>query len=111
METEIENENVKARENFLLSINDKLVHEYKALLAYTKRVKPYKIVEVHNISNVPGETLLTLQVTNKNCILTMTAAEIMLNYSLNDFCDFHAEMIRRAAQGKLQDFLGGHASE
>lgn len=94
------------RENFLLSLLQKVVKEYKNLLELTRRAKPLKIIEIMNLSGAPGETKFAVQFTNKNCILKLTAAEIMCdNYDLNDFNDFHAEMIRQAAQGKLIEFL------
>lgn len=94
------------RENFLMSLLNKVTKEYKKLLEHTRRSKPLKIVEILNLSAIPGETRFTIQVTHKNSIVRLSAAEIISsNYDLNDFSDFHAEMIRQAAQGKLIDFL------
>jgi hypothetical protein len=94
------------RENFLISILNRVIKEYKTLLEHTRRSKPLKIVEILNLSTIPGETQFNIQVTHKSCIVRMSAAEIInSNYNLNDFSDFHAEMIRQAAQGKLIQFL------
>ena len=97
---------ITPRENFLMSILSKVIKEYKALLEHTRRNKPFKIVEILNLSKIPGETKFTIQVTYKNSLVHLSAAEIInANYNLNDFSDFHAEMIRQAAQGKLIEFL------
>lgn len=94
------------RENFLLSLLNKVVKEYKTLLDFTRRNKPLKIIEISHLSPIPGETKFIIQLTNKNCVLHLTAAELIGNeYSLNDFNDFHAEMIRQAAKGKMIEFL------
>jgi hypothetical protein len=94
------------RENFLMSLLYKVVKEYKSLLESTRRIKPFKIIEILNITMIPGETQFAIQVSNKNCIVHLSAAEIIsADYNLNDFSDFNAEMIRQAAQGKLVDFL------
>lgn len=93
------------RENFLLSIINKLIKEYKGLLALGKPPKPFKIIEIIQTSTIPGETLFVMQVTNKNCFLKLTAGDILKNYDLNNFTDFHAQMIQQAALGKLVEFL------
>ncbi|MEO8400313.1 MAG: hypothetical protein ABI597_00780 [Gammaproteobacteria bacterium] len=94
------------RENFLMSVLQKLASEYKALLAYTRGIKPFKIVEISQLSSIPGETKFIIQITNKHTILTLSAAEIISkNFNLNDFSQFHATLIRQAACGKLIDFL------
>ncbi|GEM_PF-1264157 len=94
------------RENFLLGLLNKVIKEYKALLEITRKTKPFKIVEIIYLSNIPGETKFAIQLTNKNCVLQLTAADIITNgYDLNDFNEFHADMIRHAVQGKLIDFL------
>lgn len=94
------------RENFLMSLLSRVTKEYKKLLEHSRRSNPLKIVEILNLSTIPGETQFTIQVTHKNCIVRLSAAEIInSNYNLNDFSDFHAEMIRQAAQGKLIEFL------
>ncbi len=104
--------NTTPRENFLMTLLHKITREYKALLDYTRRAKPLKIIEIKKLSDVPGETEFIIQVTNKNCILKLTAAKIISNdYNLDDFNDFHAEMIRQAAQGKLAEFLKHSHSE
>lgn len=98
--------NATPRENFLMSLLNKVIKEYKSLLEHTRRDKPLKIVEILNLSSIPGETQFTIQVTHKNCIVRLSAAEIISsNYNLNDFSDFHVEMIYHAAQGKLIEFL------
>ena len=95
-----------SRENFLISLLNKAIKEYKTLLESTRRTKPLKIVEILNLSKVPGETRFIIQVAHKNCILRLSAAEIIgSNYNINDFSNFHAEIIRQAAQGKLIEFL------
>jgi hypothetical protein len=94
------------RENFLLHILQKVISEYKLLVSHSRRAKLFKIVEILEISSVPGETRFAIQLTNKNCILKLTAADIISNnYNLNDFSNFHAELIRQASQGKLVAFL------
>lgn len=96
---------VSTRENFLMSIINKLTNEYKALINHFY-MKPFKIVDILNLSPVPGETIFIIQLTNKNIILELSAAEILQkNYDLNDFSAFHAEMIRKAGTGKLFEFL------
>lgn len=98
--------NYLSRENFLISLLNKVMKEYKALIETIRQIKPLKIIKIQHISSIPGETQFTIQITNKNCFLTYTAAEIINHgYSLDDFNEFHAEMIRQAAQGKLIDFL------
>ena len=57
------------RENFLMSLLNRAIKEYKALLEYTRRSKPLKIVEILNLSTIPGETRFIIQVTHKNCIV------------------------------------------
>ena len=94
------------RENFLMALLNKLIKEYKDLLDYTRQVKSFKIVDIIQLSPVPGETLFAVQITNKNCVLRLSAAEIVeKKFHLSDFPSFHAEMIRQAAQGKLESFL------
>ena len=98
--------NLTPREGFLMSLLSKIVNEYKTLLEHTRRNKPLKIVEILHLSPIPGETKFIIQITHKNCVAHLTAAEIINeNYDLTDFSDFHAEMIRQAAQGKLLEFL------
>jgi hypothetical protein len=101
MKTILKNSN----ENFLLALLQKVINEYKLLLESARKSKPLKIVEITVISTIPGETMLSIQVTYKNCILNLTAAEIIKNYNLTEFSDYHAEMIRQAAQGKICEFL------
>lgn len=67
------------RENFLMALLTKVINEYKALLEFTRRSKPLKIVEITHLSIVPGETKFAVQVANKHCVLSLTAAEIILN--------------------------------
>jgi hypothetical protein len=99
-------ENYTARENFLMSLLNKIMTEYKTLLEHLKRKKPFKIIEIIQFSPIPGESEFLIQVANKNCAIKLSAAEIINNgYNLDDFSDFHAEMIRQAAQGKLVAFL------
>jgi hypothetical protein len=93
------------RENFLLSIIYKLIDEYKSLYNSMQRKKLFKIVAIGNISSIPGETEFTVQVTNKNCALQITAADLIRDYNLSDFSEYHSDLIRAAAQGKLIEFL------
>lgn len=94
------------RENFLMGLLHKVVKEYKTLLEQTRRAKPFKIIDIAQLSAIPGETEFVIQIANKNCVLHLTAAEIIsASYNLDDFNDFHADMIRQAAQGKLVQFL------
>ena len=93
------------RENFLMAVINKLMGEYKALLNYF-HMKTFKIVDILSLSSVPGETIFIIQIAHKNIILQLSAAEILhKNYDLNDFSAFHAEMIRKAGEGKLFEFL------
>lgn len=94
-----------SRETLLMLLFNKITKEYKALLEYTRRQKPFKIIEIIELSNVPGESLFAIQLTNKNIICRLTASKIIKDYNLNDFNDFHAEMVRQAARGKLIEFL------
>lgn len=94
------------RENFLMTLLKKITKEYTALLELIKHNKPFKIVKIIEISNIPGETLFAIQLTNKNCMVTLKAAEIIGNgYDLNSFNEFHANMIREAGKGNLIEFL------
>lgn len=93
------------RENYLLSLLNKVTREYKALLALTRRAKPLKITEIVKLSAVPGETTFAIQITYKNCVLYLTAAEIITGYRLNDFNDYQAMIIQQAGLGKLIEFL------
>lgn len=95
-----------ARETFLMTLLNKITKEYKLLLERIHRTKPYKIVEMIEISSIPGESKFAIQVANKNFIVQLSAAEIINHqYNLADFNDYHAEIIRKAAQGKLVEFL------
>lgn len=94
------------RENFLVSLLNRVIREYRALLASSKSGKPFRIVEISHISVIPGETRFVVQLANKNCILQVSAADIISRgYDLSSFNDFHAEMIRHAVQGRLAVFL------
>ena len=94
------------RQNFLLSLLKKITQEYKALLDFTKNTKPLKIVEIIELSNIPGETSFAIQLSNKNCIVPLKASAIIQNgYNLNDFNTFHADLIREAGKGRLIEFL------
>jgi hypothetical protein len=94
------------RENFLTALLNKVINEYKNLLEHVRGSKPLRIIEIETLSNIPGDSKFTIQVRNKNSIAKLTAAEIISKgYSLNEFNDFHAEMIRQAALGKLINFL------
>lgn len=105
-EKDYSNNKLTPRENFLMSLLNKVVREYKALLEHTRYSKPLKIVEILYLSTIPGETKFAIQVKNKNCVIHLAAAEIISNgYNLNDFNNYHAEMIRQAALGKLIEFL------
>ncbi len=98
--------NFSGRENVLVYFLNKLMKEYKALLAFSRRSKPLKIVEIIEPSDIPGETRFVIQITNKNSIISLSAGDIITQgYNLNDFNDFHAEMIKQALAGKLIDFL------
>ena len=93
------------RENFLMSLVNKLTNEYKKLLNHI-HMKPYKIVDILSLSPIPGESKFTIQIAHKNCVLHLSAADILQkNYDLNDFSSFHAEMIRKGGEGKLIEFL------
>lgn len=93
------------RENFLMSLINKLISEYKTLINHF-HMKPFKIVEILSLSTIPGETKFAIQISHKYSIFPLTAAEILQqDFDLNDFSNFHAEMIRKAGEGKLVDFL------
>lgn len=95
-----------SRENFLMSLLNKVASEYKALLNLTRRTKPLKIVKIVHLSKIPGESVFAIQITNKNCFLTLSAAQIINDgYQLSDFNEYHADIIRQAALGKLIEFL------
>lgn len=97
---------VTVREGFLLSALNMIIGEYKALLTSFKRVKPLKVIEIIKLSKIPGETKFLIQITNKNCVLNLTAAEIIQqNYNLDDFSQYHADLIKYAANGKLLEYL------
>ena len=94
------------RENFLMALLNKVIDEYKNLLEHVRLSKPLRIIEIETLSSIPGDTKFIIQVRNKNSIAKLTAAEIISkNYDLGEFNDFHAEMIRQAALGKLINFL------
>jgi hypothetical protein len=94
------------QKNILKVLLDKLSKEYKALLEHLRQAKPFKIIEISNISSVPGETKFVIQILNKNSIVNLSAAEIIGDgYNLNNFNNFHAEMIRQALLGKILEFL------
>src|SRR5579864_2754960 len=97
---------ITPRENFLISLLNKMTREYRALLNYARQTKPFKIIEICTLSSAPGESEFLIQITNKNCAFRLTAAQVIQEgYKLEDFNEFHAEMIRQAAQGKLIEFL------
>lgn len=94
------------RESFLISLLNKMMKEYKTLLDQVRRDKPFKIIEISNLSSVPGETQFTIQVSHKNCFIRLSAAEIInSDYDLNEFNEFNAKIITLAAQGRLVEFL------
>lgn len=100
------NKIVSQRKKFLLFLLHKVTNKYKSLLSFYKRTKPLKIIEIVNLSKIPGETTFLIQVTNKNCVLNLTAADIIQqNYNLNDFSQYHADLIKYAANGKLLEYL------
>lgn len=95
------------RENFLLALLNKVIQEYKKLQEEFRGIKPFKIVGINYLSRVPGETQFLVQPAYKNCAIKLTAAEIIgEGYDLKSFSDFHAELIRQAAKGKIIEFLG-----
>ena len=100
------NPKLSPRESLLMGFLNKIIKEYKALLEYTRQSKPFKIVEISKLSNIPGETEFLIQIANKNYAFRATAGQIIQKkYNLHDFNDFHAEMIKRAAHGSLGKFL------
>ncbi len=103
MESKIHN---TTRENFLMAIIQRLIREYKLLLGQLRGTKPLKIVEILELSHEPGATQFLLQITNKNAFIQVSAADIISQgYKLHDFNDFHADLVRHAAQGKLLEYL------
>lgn len=98
-------DNFNQRENFLIAVINKLIEEYKSLRDSLQRKKLFKIVSINKISPIPGETEFTIQIINKNCALQVTAENLICDYNLTDFSNYHAELIRQAAQGKLIQFL------
>jgi len=106
MSDHLDLKNATKRESFLYALLNKVIKEYKTLLQLYKRKKQFRIVEILVLSDIPGETQFLIQIINKSCYFKLTAAKIIADsYNLNDFYDFHAEMIRQAAQGKLIQFL------
>lgn len=98
--------NITPREGYLMAMLHKVINEYKFLLNLTRKYKPLKIIEINHLSNVPGETIFSIQITNKNCIAKLSADEIIINqYNLDDFSKFHANMIRHAAKGTIINYL------
>ncbi|MBV9575430.1 MAG: hypothetical protein JO149_02270 [Gammaproteobacteria bacterium] len=94
------------RQNFLISLLSKVMQEYKKLLELSRHNKPFKITEIIELSNVPGETVFAVQLLNKNCVIPLKTSEIFSKgYNLDEFTDVHAEMICQAAKGTLLDFL------
>lgn len=94
------------RESFLMALLKKVAAEYRALVEYTRHVKPLKIIDIVELSNVPGETKFAIQVTNKNAVIKLRADEIVLSvFNLDQFSDFHAEIIRQSLIGKLDNFF------
>ncbi len=78
----------------------------KKWIAFFKQKKPYRIIEIIHLSNIPGESKFAIQITNKNLVIQLKASNIInSNYNLNYFSTFHADMIRQAALGKLFEFL------
>src|SRR3990167_5627669 len=101
-----EHSTLTPRESFLMGLLNRIIKEYKTLIDLTRRHKPFKIVELIELSNIPGETKFAIQLTNKNSVFILSAAEIINNkYNLNDFNAFHAEMIRQASMGNLANYL------
>lgn len=93
-------------ETFIKLLFQKIANEYKALLEYTRGIKPFKIIEIEQLSSIPGETKFIIQVVNKNSVIALTAAEIIITYSdLNEFSKFHATLVRQAAHGNLVNFF------
>lgn len=102
------NNPLSPRENFLMGLLNKVIKEYKNLVEMTRKSKPYKIVNILELSSVPGDTKFAIQISYKNTVIALTAADIVsqsTTYNLNDFSDYHADMIRYAAQGKLSEFF------
>lgn len=100
------NTNFSPRENFLISLLNRIITEYKNILAFTRRTKALKIVEISKLSSIPGETEFKIQIAHTNSILKLSAAKIINDgYDLEDFSDFHAQIIHHAGQGKLIEFL------
>lgn len=100
----------EGKETLLMGLLKKITQEYRSLLeAYNKiitGIKPYKITEIVSFSDAPGETVFSIQVTNKNCEFKLSAGEIVRNnYNLDSFGKFHAEMIKHAAKGSLRAYL------
>ncbi len=94
------------RKTFIMLLFQKITNEYKALLKYTRSIKPFKIIEIERLSSIPGETKFIIQVVNKNTVMVLTAAEIINTYfDLNVFSKFHATLIRQAASGNLVNFF------
>lgn len=94
------------RENFLVNLLQWVTKEYRALIEKTHPSKTLKIVEISKLSSIPGESEFVVQLAAKNFTLNLTAAKIISDgYNLKDFPDYHAEIIRQAAQGKLIPFL------
>ena len=88
--------NYTPRENYFISLLNKMIKEYKTLLESTRRSKLFKIIEIVHISNVPGESIFKVQISYKNCIVTLSCAEIInAEYNLNDFSEYHANILKK----------------
>lgn len=95
----------KRRKKFIIGILNKVASEYKSLLEISRRKKAFKIIGIAHLSHLPQKTKFILQVTNKKCMLKLSAIDIFNSYSLENFNELHAELIRRAIQGTLIEFL------
>ncbi|MBV8802446.1 MAG: hypothetical protein JO131_05710 [Gammaproteobacteria bacterium] len=98
--------------NIFGSFFKKIINQYKILIKNIRITKPLRIIEINQLSSIPGETKFIIQITNKNVIFALSAAEIInKNFDLNDFPPFHANIVRQAALGKLLDFLSSSETE
>ena len=94
------------RKASLMILVNELATKFKFIREFVRKSKPLKIVNIIEFSCVPGQTKFAIQICNKNSILKLTAAEIILNgYNLNLFSRFHSQMILEAAKGSLDEFL------
>lgn len=82
-----------------------VVNQYQSLRNITREAKAFRIIEITKLSALPGKSKFKIQVTNKSSILNLNARSIVNSYDLDFFSNFHAQLIKKANDGKLIEFL------